>query len=91
MIEPLLVFFIEGTTDFMPKNTETWLISRIRRYSSNDMSNKDFAMVIPALFTRTLTGPNLSSVVLTTFNQSSSLVTSCLINSALSPREAAKA
>ena len=55
------------------------------------MSKMDLFMLIPALLTNILTGPNAFSVSVITLSQSAAFVTSCLTNFTFSPNSLASA
>ena len=65
MIEPPAARRIDASTAFMPRNTLVWLTAITRSYSSIVISWSNFRKTIPALFTRTLIGPNAASVAVT--------------------------
>ncbi|MPN25267.1 hypothetical protein SDC9_172674 [bioreactor metagenome] len=90
-IEPTPAFFMEGTTAFMPRNTPSSSISKVRRKSASVNWSNVLKMPTPALLTSTVTGPNFSSVCAMTSSQLADFDTSSFMNTAFSPISSAKA
>jgi hypothetical protein len=76
MIDPPPALIIDGVTLFMPIIGPTRLTSRTRRNLAASCSSIEAKSRIPALFTRTDTGPKRASASATAAIHSSSLDTS---------------
>ena len=90
MIDPPAAFIIAGATARMPSHTPTRLTASTASKSSFGMSGMRPMRTMPALFTSTDGGPNVSAAWATTLAHDASSVTSSDTKRAASPSSSAR-